>query len=346
VSAVSPPVARAVGWMAFVPARWIVAVAERAAAMPHASASWSGTTGGALALAGVLALGSAAVAWALRRRLRVAAVVAVVLVAAGVRATGPHWPPPGWLMVACDVGQGDALVLSTGAAGAVVVDAGPDPRLADRCLRELGVDRVALVVLTHLHADHVEGLPGVLRGRSVREVQIGPYDEPAAELARVRAWTRETGVPLTRAVAGERGSVGPLTWEVLWPQRIIRGDGSAPNNASLVMLTRSSGVTLLLAGDIEPAAQRALLAGWTAAPVDVLKVAHHGSGNQEPRLLAVLRPRLAVISVGTGNDYGHPAADTLAELREVGAVVGRTDRDGALAIVGPPERLRLVSSRR
>jgi len=255
----------------------------------------------------------------------------------------PGWPPQGWLMVACDVGQGDALVLAAGRSGAVVVDAGPDPRLIDRCLRDLGVERVALVVLTHLHADHVEGLPGVLRGRSIGEVQIGPYDEPAAELARVSGWARDAAVPLTRAVAGERGRLGPLEWEVLWPVRIIRGEGSAPNNASLVLLAQRAGVRMLLTGDIEPAAQRALLARGTVPAVDVLKVAHHGSAAQDPRLLAAAHPRVALVSTGEDNDYGHPAPATLAWLAKAGAVIGRTDLDGSVAVVGDAARLRLVT---
>jgi competence protein ComEC len=246
-------------------------------------------------------------------------------------------------MVACDVGQGDALVLDAGGAGAVVVDAGPDPGLVDRCLRDLGVERVALVVLTHLHADHVEGLPGVLRGRSVGEVQIGPYDEPAPELARVLRWTRQASVPVSRAVAGERDRVGPLRWQVVWPLRIIEGEGSAPNNASVVMLAWRGDVRMLLTGDIEPAAQRALMVRWTVPEVDVLKVAHHGSAYQEQRLLDAARPRVALVSVGADNDYGHPATSTLSALARAGAVVGRTDRDGSLAVVGPAARLRLVT---
>ena len=247
-------------------------------------------------------------------------------------------------MVACDVGQGDALVLAAGRAGAVVVDAGPDPRLVDRCLRELGVERVALVVLTHLHADHVEGLPGVLRGRSVGGVQIGPYDEPAAGLARVARWTRQASVPLTHAVTGERGRVGSLRWQVVWPLRIIEGEGSTPNNASLVLLVEVGDVRMLLTGDVEPAAQRALMVRWRVPEVDVLKVAHHGSAYQEQGLLEAARPRVALVSVGEGNDYGHPAPTTIAALVRAGAVVGRTDRDGSLAVVGRAARLRLVTS--
>jgi competence protein ComEC len=341
---VSDPAARAFGWMAGLPAWWIVTVAQRAAAVPDAAVAWPSSTWGALTLAGLLVSG-VLLGRRLARRPRVlAGCAAVVLVGGLVRVAGPGWPPEGWLMVACDVGQGDALVLDAGRAGAVVVDAGPDPRLVDRCLRDLGVERVALVVLTHLHADHVEGLPGVLRGRAVGGVEIGPYDEPAAELARVTRWTREASVPLTRAVTGERDRVGSLRWQVVWPLRIIEGEGSTPNNASLVLLVEVGDVRMLLTGDVEPAAQRALMVRWRVPEVDVLKVAHHGSAYQEQGLLEAARPRVALVSVGEGNDYGHPAASTISALVRAGAVVGRTDRDGSLAVVGRAARLRLVST--
>ena len=96
---------------------------------------------------------------------------AVLVVAVLVRPPTPGWPPPGWVLVACDVGQGDALVVPAGPGSAVVVDAGPEPRLVDRCLDRLGVERVPLLVLTHPHADHVDGgerRPRRARGRPRR----------------------------------------------------------------------------------------------------------------------------------------------------------------------------------
>jgi competence protein ComEC len=341
-SVASARVASLIADAAALPAWWIVAVAQRSAAAPMASISWSTSLVAALVLA-VLTVAVTSAVRRLSRRPRLALGCAVLLVVGlAVPAFSPGWPPRGWLLVACDVGQGDGLVLSAGAAGVVVVDAGPDPRLMDRCLRRLGVHRVVMVVLSHFHADHVEGLPGVLRGRKVGEIVVGPYGEPAAEKERVLAWAAAAHVAVRVVTVGERDRVGPLAWRVLWPRRVIEGEGSAPNNASIVMLVRSAGVRLLLCGDIEPAAQRALLESWAARPVDVLKVAHHGSAYQSPELLAAVRPRVAVISVGIDNDYGHPAPRTLRALRRLGAVVRRTDRDGTVAVVGPASRLRVV----
>jgi len=162
---------------------WVVQVAHLAADVPLAVVAWPASAAGALLLA-VLLLGGALITRRLARRPRHAAGAALLLtVALVVPASGPGWPPRDWLLAACDVGQGDALVLAAGGDAGVVVDAGPDPALVDRCLRDLGVRRVPLVLLTHLHADHVEGLRGVLRRREVGEIQVGGYDEPTRSCA-------------------------------------------------------------------------------------------------------------------------------------------------------------------
>ncbi|MYR03442.1 MBL fold metallo-hydrolase, partial [Streptomyces sp. SID6139] len=127
------------------------------------------------------------------------------------------WPPPGWRYAMCDVGQGDATVLAAGAGAGVVVDAGPDPAAVDRCLRQLGITRVPLLVLTHFHADHVAGLPGVLRGREVAAIETTGFEEPRQEAEFVRREAAGRHIPVTRAVAGEERRTGPLSWRVLWP---------------------------------------------------------------------------------------------------------------------------------
>ena len=129
----------------------------------------------------------------------------------------PGWPPRGWVLVACDVGQGDGLVLDAGDGAAVVVDAGPDPALVDGCLHRLGVRRVPLVVLTHFHADHVAGLAGVLRGRRVGAIEVTGLAQPSGGATEVRRLAARAGVPVRVASAGERARVGPLRWQVVAP---------------------------------------------------------------------------------------------------------------------------------
>jgi competence protein ComEC len=255
------------------------------------------------------------------------------------------WPPPGWRFAMCDVGQGDATVLAAGKGTGVVVDAGPDPKLVDQCLRTLGITRIPLVVLTHFHADHVAGLPGVLRGRSVGAIETTSFEEPADQAEFVRRAAAERHIPVTRAAAGEERRAGPLSWQVLWPPPSPAPDPDGPNDASVALLVRTAGLRLLLLGDLEPPAQQELLRSPAAAllgNVDVLKVAHHGSSYQDPDLIRRVAPRLALISCGENNSYGHPAPSTVAALRAMGAVVLRTDMDGALAVGGSGDGLRVI----
>ncbi|WEV27892.1 ComEC/Rec2 family competence protein [Streptomyces sp. 71268] len=368
VGPLAPPVAVGLAWCAGWPVEWLASVARTGAGLPGSGVSWPGSWGGALLLAGVTVV----VVLLARRALGhpwLCVVCALLLMVAVVRPaplvrviTG--WPPPDWRMVACDVGQGDALVLAAGEGTAVVVDAGPDQGAVDRCLRDLGIVRVPLVVLTHFHADHVAGLPGVLRGRAVGAVETTSLREPPGQAAFVRRAVSKAGVKHLEAVPGERRRTSGLSWQVLWPPRVAPGSaaptgvpdtahpGGAPtlpggagaadvsavtgaNDASVTLLVRTAGLTLLLLGDLEPTAQRALLAAHpNLGPVDVLKVAHHGSAHQDHQLLRSLRPRLALISCGADNPYGHPAPRTVAALREQGARVLRTDVDGAVAITG------------
>ncbi|MEB8336744.1 ComEC/Rec2 family competence protein [Streptomyces endophyticus] len=335
------PVAKSLAWCAGWPTGWIADLARAGAALPGSGVDWpGGWRGGAL-----LALGTVLLVLVGRRALAspwICGVCALLLVLVITRpaplvrgVTG--WPPTGWRLAMCDVGQGDALVLAAGSGAGVVVDAGPDPLLVDRCLRSLGVTRIPAVVLTHFHADHVAGLAGVLRGRAVGQIETTGFEEPPDQVAFVRREAARRGVPVVRAVAGERRRAGPLDWRVLWPPPDPAPAPDGPNDASVTLLVRVAGLTLLLLGDLEPPAQRALLrtpAGARLPPVDVLKVAHHGSAYQDPELLHRAAPRVALISVGRDNSYGHPAPSTLAALRARGAAVLRTDRDGAVAVVG------------
>lgn len=342
---VAMPVAECFAWCASWPAGWIADIARTGASLPGAGVDWPGSWTGALMLALVTVI-MVSVGRRLVSRPWLVGVCLVVFLLVVVQPppltrviTG--WPPPGWRFVMCDVGQGDATVLAAGDGAGVVVDAGPDPVLVDRCLTALGITEVPLVVLTHFHADHVAGLAGVLRGRSVGAIAATGFEEPADQAAFVRREAAARRIPLTRAVAGEERRTGDLAWRVLWPP----ADAAAPdgpNDASVTMLVRSGGLTLLLLGDLEPPAQRELARSPEAASlgaVDVVKVAHHGSAYQDPGLIRAMAPRLALISAGADNPYGHPAPSTIAALRAGGARVLRTDEDGTIAVAGTAKEL-------
>ena len=347
VAPVSPALAQLVALLAWAPVAWIVAVARVCSQVPGATVGWPSGVRGALLLLGLVV---AAWWWGpvlLRRRSLAVGLAVLLLLAASPVGPRRPWPPASTRAVFCDVGQGDAVVVPTAPGHALLVDAGPDPDAVDRCLSDLGIVALDAVVLSHLHADHVEGLPGALQGRSVGEILVGPLDEPPEEAERVRGWAAAFGVPLRRVVVGERREVRSVRWEVLWPLRVIRGEGSDPNNASIVLVIDTGGVRLLLTGDVETAAQAALLplVSGLDPPVDVLKVPHHGSRSQDPELVATVHPRLAVVSVGADNTYGHPDEDTLASYAALGVPVARTDRSGDVAVVGSGPDLRLVLRR-
>jgi competence protein ComEC len=338
-------VASLAGWCV----AWIVTVARHGAAVPTAAVAWGQGPVALAVLAGlslVVALGAPRL---LRRRTTGAACAAVLTLAVLVRVPTPGWPPAGWLMVMCDVGQGDGLVLNTGLAHtAVVVDAGPDPRLMDRCLTGLGIRRVPLVVLTHFHADHVDGLPGVLSGRRVDAIEVTRLADPPEGVALVRRAAAAAGLRPALAPYARTRRIGALELEPVWPlpdsPTLGPGDGSTANNASVVILARIRGVTTFLGGDVEPEGQATLAAMLPGLRVDVLKVPHHGSRYQDLPFLRSLRARLALISVGADNDYGHPAAETVSGLAATGERVLRTDLDGSIAVVERGGRLSAVTT--
>jgi competence protein ComEC len=266
------------------------------------------------------------------RRAVLVVALGAALGAVPVRILASGWPPTGAAAVACDVGQGDAVVLPIGAGDAVVVDAGPDPVAVDACLRRLGVRTVSLLVITHFHADHMGGLAGVLRGRELGGVALPTYDEPAAGESAVRETVGTR--PVVEVEAGWRYSRGGLELRVLGPTRTWTGTRSDPNNNSLVLRVVNRGITVLLAGDAENEAQHDLLSlDRSLMRADVLKLAHHGSPYQDPDLLDAVDPTVAMVSAGRDNQYGHPNPALLSRLERDGARVLRTDLDGDVAVV-------------
>ncbi len=332
VAPVSLPLAQAAAWVAYLPTWWLVTIAHTGARQPGAGTSLPSGWPGALLALGLMTLGALVLHRPRLRRAVAAGLVGVLVAVLTVVVLRPGWPPPGWVLVSCDVGQGDAYVVRLGEGTALVVDGGPDPRPIDRCLSRLGIDRIPLLVLTHLHADHVEGVPGVLRGRQVGEVEIGPLDEPAVERDRLLRWLGKRRIPVVRAQIGEVRSVGAVSWEVL-DATARRGTDSDPNNSSIVLRLVTHGVTVLFAGDLEGDAQRSLVDRGVPLAADVFKVPHHGSRKQDPGFLDAVRAKVALTPVGMDNPYGHPSTATLDRIAAAGTRIYRSDRDGDVAVV-------------
>ncbi|MDI1289729.1 MAG: MBL fold metallo-hydrolase, partial [bacterium] len=353
-SPVAPGLSHVLAGLASWPASWIAWVAHTGASLPLATVPWPSGPIGVAILATVLASG-----WLLRRWLRAAfprgvpgglvgigtvfalATTVLWLVLPPDRRS---WPPTGWLVIMCDVGQGDALLVRSGEGAAVVVDAGPEPERVDRCITDARVSTVPAVVLTHFHADHVDGLAGVLRGRAVPAIYVSPVREPIEQAIAVSELAAHAGIPVIPISAGDERVVGGLRWRALWPRRVI-SEGSVPNNASVVLAVDVAGRSVLLTGDVELAAQAAILPELAGSRFDVVKVPHHGSRDQDPGLAPLTAPSVALISVGKGNTYGHPAAETVSEWQTAGALVFRTDISGDVAVVTAGDGIAVVPRR-
>jgi competence protein ComEC len=226
-----------------------------------------------------------------------------------------------------DVGQGDAILLQV-REGAMLVDQGPPEAEVARRLDDLGVASLEAIVLTHPHRDHVGGAADVLD-----DVEVGALLTPGQptkspdELAAL-AEAGDEGVPVIPARAGAEYQLGRLTVRILWPD----SPGSAsddPHAHGIVLLASYGSFDALLTGDSESDVTLPL----RPPRVELLKLAHHGSADPGlEALLTLLRPSLAVISVGAGNDYGHPTPETLAVLDALQVDVWRTDEDGQVTI--------------
>ncbi len=358
VGVVGDPLGRLLGTGAGWCVGWIVLVAEAGARVPLAAVTW-GSGPGALALLVALCVAVVALAPVALRHPRATAGIGVLVVVttvvvvrvldgSGVPGLPGAWPTDGWVLAMCDVGQGDALVLRAGPGSGVVVDAGPDPVAVDECLDRLGIEQVPLVVLTHFHADHVDGLAGVLDGRDVGAIWTTTLLDPPDAVEMVTSLASRDVVPVSAPSLGAV-TVGEVSLEPLWPlERSPHpgpGDGSTANNSSVVLVAEVHGVQILLTGDLEPPGQDALAAGFDALDVDVLKVPHHGSRYQDLDVLRSVDAELALISVGADNDYGHPALDVITALEAAGTEVARTDEDGSVLVVADSAGLRLVSTR-
>jgi len=237
-------------------------------------------------------------------------------------------PPRGLRVTFLDVGQGDSTLLQT-KSGAVLVDAGPPEANVASQLRRLGVRRLQALFLTHPQRDHVGGAADVLAKLDVGEVlDPGIPSTDSYELA-ARDEAHAKRVPIRLARAGQQFALGALRLRILWPQ----GDPPAEsdsNESAIVTLASFGATDFLLPSDAESSVTLPLGLG----PIEVLKVAHHGSSDDGlPELLARLHPQVAAISVGLNNDYGHPTPSTLAALAaSPGLRTYRTDLQGQIVV--------------
>ncbi len=330
VAPVLPWAAASLSWLAGWAAAWIALCARLVARLPGAQVSSPAVlVVGAAAAASLLAI-SRLPRW--HRRLALTAVVAAaaVSVASWWSFSAPPVlaPPTGLRVTFLDVGQGDAELLQV-PQGAVLVDTGPPEAKVDRQLARLGFRSLAAVVLTHPHRDHVGGAPDVEAHLHIAELLDPLQPEPGPDEQDAREGAQRAGIPVVPARVGQAFALGKLSLRVLWPDSGGRA-GEDPHLHAVVVLASYGATDILFTADAESNVTSRL----NLPPVEVLKVAHHGSADPGlPALLRRLRPRIAVIEVGRHNDYGHPRPETLeALLRSPGLQLFRTDLNGRIVL--------------
>jgi competence protein ComEC len=234
-------------------------------------------------------------------------------------------PPAGLRVSVLDIGQGDAILLQPLGSPAVLVDGGPPGEGLAGKLQAAGVERLGAAIVTHDQSDHAGGIDELLGVVPIGQVLYGALRRTT--LVTIHA----AGVPTRRLASGGEIRSGTLRLAVLWPPAELLAEphrGKDANRLALVLLARWRRFSMLLTADAEAEA-----VPLDPAPIDVLKVAHHGSEDAGlVELLDRARPRLAVISVGAGNPFGHPTPATLAALEGHGVRTLRTDRDGTVVL--------------
>ena len=269
-----------------------------------------------------------------------------------------------WQMGACDVGQGDALLINVAPGTALMIDTGPPDGNLGHCLGQFGITQVPTLFLTHFHADHIGGVRDLLATATVGKILVpavtatGPERGQVAAIERI---AREYRVPLEFVTAPLDGQAGPAAWHLIGPTPELAGKlsraqghgGEVLNDSSLVLEVDYQGqasetVRMIFLGDLELPGQESLLATLrgrdpASRRYDLVKVAHHGSGVQNAALARMLSPSLSIMSFAKDNSYGHPHPKTVDLVTAVGSQTWDTARCGSFAVRHTTDRWFVVA---
>lgn len=347
------------------PARWVVVTADLASAVPFGRIPWPKGWEGALLLGAVVALAWAAIGirrsaragrtpWSrptLMTAARLAAVSCLAAAAlggfAGPTLVGPFAAslavPSDWRIVACDIGQGDAIAIRSGGPGGpvILVDTGEDEPKLRACLDRFGIDRISLLVLTHDDRDHVGALAAV--ADHCERAMIAVPSRDLAARRPLREQLERHGLSYSLGSAGRTGTLPApnggegISWEVLAPP--AEPMPAETNAASQILRVHVDGLTMLMLADSGKEQHRALRQLGDKLRADLVKVAHHGSSDQDPSILEMSHAEIGLISVGADNSFGHPTKGALDGLQRAGIRALRTDQYGSIAVWGAPGAL-------
>lgn len=271
-----------------------------------------------------------------------------------------EWPDKYVHIIACDVGQGDGILVTHGFTQ-VLIDAGPDGKVLD-CLRHympFWDKNIEVVVATHAHQDHIGGMPSVFRQFQIGSLMLTGQTNRSDDFKQFRASVRELrekGTVLSTPRLGKQIIVNQnVRFYVIWPEKddmlektflydLTETELSAyfeekvaqedrANDGSIALLLEYGEFSFLSMADVELASEQTLLAHHLIKDIDVLKAGHHGSKTSSSApFLADIRPELTIISCGQDNDYGHPHSEVLHRLEMIGTRILRTDQLGHIEL--------------
>lgn len=261
-------------------------------------------------------------------------------------------PASGHLIIrAIDVGQGDSFLLTSPAGKNVLIDAGPPDASQSLIgvLMDAGVRQLDLVVATHPHADHIGGMARVLDAVPVKLFLDSGQPYSTKTYTNMLKKIQQKNIPFLAAEAGQEFELDAgIKLQVMAPRKpfITASQGSVYNANSVVIRVTYNSFAMLFTGDSEQETERRLLAEQTDLSATILKVAHHGSKYSTTiAFLRAVQPKVAIISCGAANEYGHPAQRTLDRLKSVVQALHRTDLEGTITIYTDGASYRIETER-
>jgi len=255
-------------------------------------------------------------------------------------------PPRQFTCTFLDVGQGDSAVIRTPSGACVLIDGGQDPMIAKNLLSSEGVSKIDLLILSHPHADHLNGLVEVVERYRIGLVLDGGLKTDSLQYREFRAAISERQIPHLVAKEKMRLKVGSDLELIVFSDKAAGSVESDLNNESLAAKVKYRDLSLLFPGDSESEEEQELCDWRGELGSSILKVPHHGSSNAaDPRFLKYVRPQVAVISVGKDNKFGHPSPATAKMLESLGTKIYRTDKDGSVTITSDGRGFAVSTSR-
>ena len=338
-----PLVSSALFWVASLFAWFIVQIAHFFAGLPFETTAWPvGVLGTLMAVLLVAAVSVSLLSNKQQTRFLALATACLLMLWSAAALVNQAvrigtWSGFNWQVASCDVGQGDATVIRSQSKIALI-DVGNDERKLERCLSQLGVTKIDLLVLTHFDQDHVGAADALLAKHQAQRVLISPFVDARPAANRAMLALKISGAEVFMAERGLTGTLGSVSWTVLSPERHALGSEDS-NDASISMFVEFDGFNLIAMADLGERGQMRIakrVDAWFDAEVSteplILKVAHHGSADQYSELLEHLSPDVSLLSVGATNGYGHPTEKTLSLLARAGSLICRTDELGSVSI--------------